>query len=164
MIIVDQVLCSGCGTCVDECPTGAITLKDDIARVDADRCDGCSECVHVCPNQALAWIPEPVLETVVEPSSLTVIQPPVEVIHVETKRPVPWRRSIFPMVGGALGWAGRELAPRLALLTLDALEAALDRRLSRRPADENAKPIRNEGGCGEGKQRRHRHRRGRSQD
>jgi hypothetical protein len=75
---------------------------------------------------------------------------------------VRWRRTIFPVIGGALTWAGRELMPRLAPLALDALEGVLDRRLSRRTSDENVRPIQNEGRRGEGKQRRHRHRRGRS--
>ena len=53
MIIVDEALCGGCGVCVDECPSEAITLINDVALVDAARCDGCEECVQVCPNQAL---------------------------------------------------------------------------------------------------------------
>lgn len=164
MIVADKTLCGGCGVCVDACPTEAITLINDVALVDADRCDGCAECVEVCPNQALAWIPESVLETNAEPSSLAVIQPPAEIIRIGTTKPVPWRRAFFPLVGGAVSWAGRELVPRLAPLALDALEGALDRRLSRRTSDETAELIRSQGGRGKGKQRHRRHRRGRSQD
>ena len=164
MIVVDQALCAGCGVCVDECPTGAISVKENMALIDADRCDGCRVCVKVCPNQALAWLPEPVLQTGTEPSSLAVIQPSTDFIHIETTKPVPWRRTIFPVVGGALSWAGRELVPRLAPMALDVLEGALDRRQGRRTSNENRKPIRNKGGRGEGKQRKRRHRRGHSQD
>lgn len=164
MIVVDQALCAGCGVCVDECPIEAITLTDDIALIDADRCDGCGECVEICPNQALAWIPEPVFEAGPEPSLLAVTQPPAEIVRVGTTKPVPWRRAFFPLVGGAVSWAGRELVPRLAPLALDALEGALDRRLSRRASDETAELIRSEGGRGKGKQRRRRHRRGHSQN
>jgi NAD-dependent dihydropyrimidine dehydrogenase PreA subunit len=164
MIVVDKMLCSGCGVCVDVCPTEAITLINDVALVDAERCDGCEECVEVCPSQALAWIPEPVLETIAEPSSLTVIQPPTEIIHIETPKLVPWRRAIFPVVGGALSWAGRELVPRLAPMALDVLEGALDRRLSRWSRHDRVRSIVTEGEGGGGRQRRHRRRRGHPQE
>ncbi len=163
MIFVDQALCDGCGTCVGECPTGAISLIGDVPLVNTDRCDGCKICVNVCPNQALAWIAKPVLETATEPSSLAVIQPSSEIIHIETK-PAPWRRTFFPVVGGALSWAGRELVPRLAPMALDVLEGALDRRLSRRSRHDRVRPIKTEGECGQGRQRRHRRRRGHPQE
>jgi NAD-dependent dihydropyrimidine dehydrogenase PreA subunit len=164
MIVVDQALCAGCGVCVDECPTGAISVKENMALIDADRCDGCRVCVKVCPNQALAWLPEPVLQTGTEPSSLAVIQPSTDFIHIETTKPVPWRRTIFPVVGGALSWAGRELVPRLAPMALDVLEGALDRRLSRRSRHDRVRLIKTEGECGKGRQRRHRRRRGHPQE
>lgn len=164
MIVVEKTLCGGCAVCVDACPTEAITLISDVALVDADRCDGCGECVEVCPNQALAWIPESVLETDAEPSSLAIIRPPTEIIHIETTKPVPWRRTIFPVVGGALSWAGRELVPRLAPMAMDVLEGALDRRLSRRPRHDRVRSIVTEGECGQGRKRRHRRRRGHPQE
>jgi len=45
--------CTGCGTCVDECPVSAIELKDDKAVVDEDECTECSTCVDSCPNSAI---------------------------------------------------------------------------------------------------------------
>jgi NAD-dependent dihydropyrimidine dehydrogenase PreA subunit len=164
MIFVDQIKCSGCGTCVDECPTGAITLIDDIALVDADSCDGCRVCVDVCPNQALAWIADLVLETGTEPSALAVIQPPTELINVETTKPVPWRRTVFPVIGGALSWAGRELMPRLTPMALDVLEGVLDRRLSRQSRLDRVKPTVIKGECGPERQRRRRRRRRQSHE
>jgi NAD-dependent dihydropyrimidine dehydrogenase PreA subunit len=163
MIAVDRALCGGCGVCVDECPIEAIALIDGIAVVDTDCCNGCGECVEVCPNQALAWVAEPVLETGAEPSSLAVIQPPAEIIHVGTAKPVPWRRSLFPVVGGALIWVGRELVPRLAPLALDVLEGALDRRLGRWTRQDRVRPIVTSDGSERGRRRRYRHRRRRRQ-
>ncbi|MCK4466924.1 MAG: 4Fe-4S binding protein [Desulfobacterales bacterium] len=50
---VDSESCVGCGTCVDVCPTGAISVEE-IARVDPKRCIGCGCCVDQCPQGALA--------------------------------------------------------------------------------------------------------------
>jgi len=46
--------CTGCGRCVEVCPTGAITLgADGKAHVRAAVCRGCGLCVEECPQQAL---------------------------------------------------------------------------------------------------------------
>ncbi|MGP8320675.1 MAG: 4Fe-4S binding protein [Methanosarcinaceae archaeon] len=51
-INVDE--CVGCGTCVDECPTGAISMNDnDIAVVNADECTDCGACIDACPTEAI---------------------------------------------------------------------------------------------------------------
>lgn len=48
---IDADACTGCGTCVDECPAAAISLNDDdIAVVDEDECLDCGACVDACPN------------------------------------------------------------------------------------------------------------------
>jgi NAD-dependent dihydropyrimidine dehydrogenase PreA subunit len=47
-------LCSGCGTCVQSCPTGAISLVWGIARIDQDRCNSCGICLEACPQGAIA--------------------------------------------------------------------------------------------------------------
>jgi ferredoxin len=36
---VNQELCAGCGTCMDECPEGAIQLVDQKAVIDVE--NGC---------------------------------------------------------------------------------------------------------------------------
>ncbi len=52
-INVDE--CTGCGTCVDECPTEAISMNDnDIAVVNADECTDCGMCVDACPTEAIS--------------------------------------------------------------------------------------------------------------
>ncbi|MDD4127362.1 MAG: 4Fe-4S binding protein, partial [Methanomicrobium sp.] len=42
-----------CETCVDTCPSEAITMKDGIAVVDADMCVDCEACVDECPAEAI---------------------------------------------------------------------------------------------------------------
>jgi ferredoxin len=49
---VDENRCDGCGSCIEECPMGAIEL-DDKAYVDAEICTDCENCVEVCPNDAI---------------------------------------------------------------------------------------------------------------
>jgi len=50
---VDPEKCTGCGTCVDECPTDAIKMVDDKAVVDEEECVDCGACVDVCPSEAI---------------------------------------------------------------------------------------------------------------
>lgn len=50
---VDQELCTGCGVCVDMCPTGAIIIRDDAAYVDEEMCTGCGICEDECPVEAI---------------------------------------------------------------------------------------------------------------
>ena len=38
---VDKDKCTGCETCVDECPAVAITLENEKAKVDKDLCVDC---------------------------------------------------------------------------------------------------------------------------
>jgi ferredoxin len=53
--IIDPELCSGCGTCVDRCPTDAINLNEHhIAQRDAAACFGCGICARFCPEGAIS--------------------------------------------------------------------------------------------------------------
>jgi NAD-dependent dihydropyrimidine dehydrogenase PreA subunit len=159
MIRVDQALCDGCGACVDECPIGAIDLYNGAIAVDTDVCNECGVCIDVCPNQALALIAQPVAQIVEGSASLPVRQPSSQVLNVATQRPVPWRAVMLPAVSGALSWVGREVVPRLAPLALDALQGALDRRLSWSTGNEGVRSLPKDGG--RGRRRRHRYRKGR---
>jgi len=51
--IVDKDKCTGCETCIDECPAAAIALNDGKAKVDKDLCVDCGSCVDVCPSEAI---------------------------------------------------------------------------------------------------------------
>ncbi len=54
VVIIDKEKCTGCETCVDECPASAITMKDEKAVVDNDLCVDCGSCVDVCPSEAIS--------------------------------------------------------------------------------------------------------------
>ena len=45
--------CTGCETCIEWCPQGAITLLNEKARIDSGKCIGCGECLSVCPEGAI---------------------------------------------------------------------------------------------------------------
>ncbi|MDI6731015.1 MAG: 4Fe-4S binding protein [Candidatus Margulisbacteria bacterium] len=52
--VVDPNICTGCGICVDVCPSQAIELVDGLAKVNSDKCNGDVTCVDACPVQAIA--------------------------------------------------------------------------------------------------------------
>jgi uncharacterized Fe-S center protein len=47
---VDPAGCTGCGTCVVHCPSGAVSVLADHARIDPGACIGCADCIVVCPE------------------------------------------------------------------------------------------------------------------
>jgi len=49
--------CIGCGKCVRNCPVEAISINENVARVDYDKCIGCRKCVTNCPMNCIV-IPE----------------------------------------------------------------------------------------------------------
>lgn len=49
MIQVDQELCVGCGLCINNCPSGAISLLFNKAHIDHRKCTGCEICISTCP-------------------------------------------------------------------------------------------------------------------
>jgi len=50
---LDGSRCDSSATCVDACPTGAITLGPDSWTVDAGRCVLCAACETACPRGAI---------------------------------------------------------------------------------------------------------------
>lgn len=52
MIVIEESLCKGCGLCIKNCPTGAVTLHDRVARLST-HCTGCGICMRVCPCGAI---------------------------------------------------------------------------------------------------------------
>jgi ferredoxin len=44
--------CVACGTCIDECPVGAIA-EGDLYTIDPDVCTDCGACADVCPTEAI---------------------------------------------------------------------------------------------------------------
>ncbi len=53
--VIDPEACTGCGTCVERCPTDAIELNDEgIAERDEQSCFGCGVCARFCPEEAIS--------------------------------------------------------------------------------------------------------------
>jgi uncharacterized Fe-S center protein len=50
---VNGEMCTGCGTCLEECPVGAITLEEDVAVIEDEKCVRCGKCHEVCPVEAV---------------------------------------------------------------------------------------------------------------
>ncbi len=51
--MVDADTCTGCGICVDACPTQAIEMVDGLAKVKPEKCNGDGACVEACPVEAI---------------------------------------------------------------------------------------------------------------
>lgn len=52
--IIDSARCSGCGICVDTCPTNALGMVGDKAvLVTPDACTYCTACQDICPEYAI---------------------------------------------------------------------------------------------------------------
>lgn len=44
--------CAACGTCLLECPVGAIS-EGDVFTIDSNTCISCGTCADVCPMGAI---------------------------------------------------------------------------------------------------------------
>jgi ferredoxin len=53
--VIDPQTCTGCGICVERCPTDAISLNEaGWAQRDESACLGCGICARFCPEGAIA--------------------------------------------------------------------------------------------------------------
>jgi Pyruvate/2-oxoacid:ferredoxin oxidoreductase delta subunit len=53
--VIDADSCTGCGTCVEWCPTDAIILNaEGLAQRDESACLGCGVCSRFCPEEAIS--------------------------------------------------------------------------------------------------------------
>jgi ferredoxin len=53
--VIDPQVCTGCGICVERCPTDAIALNEaGWAQRDENACLGCGVCSRFCPEGAIA--------------------------------------------------------------------------------------------------------------
>jgi len=49
----DPDLCTGCGTCVDQCPVSALSMGERVPSVNPDICITCFCCQEICPEKAI---------------------------------------------------------------------------------------------------------------
>lgn len=61
-IIVDELICKGCGMCVKACPLKIIALATDKINAKGyhpaklivpEKCTGCASCATMCPDTAI---------------------------------------------------------------------------------------------------------------
>lgn len=45
--------CIGCGICVKQCESGAITLENNVAYIDQEKCTKCGKCAAKCPSKII---------------------------------------------------------------------------------------------------------------
>lgn len=45
--------CIGCKMCTRVCETGAITVENNIAKIDYSKCTGCGKCAEKCPSKII---------------------------------------------------------------------------------------------------------------
>ena len=48
-----SVGCIGCKLCEKNCPSGAVTVTDNIAHIDQEKCTGCGVCAQKCPKKII---------------------------------------------------------------------------------------------------------------
>ncbi len=57
LAVVDKSICTGCGTCVEKCHTGAAFLDGDKkAGRKEELCIGCGVCAYFCPVNAISLV------------------------------------------------------------------------------------------------------------
>ena len=172
LLTIERTLCTGCGTCLDVCPTGAISLDEDelVSTIIPALCNECLACLDVCPNGAIQRASSPDLAPawggeVVEGEVIA-----SEVIPASEVRLPVWTRQpgqLTALAGTALTFVGSWLLPRAANVLLDATERRLVDGASSAPSatprhSGNKTSMRRMGGGRGGRARqRRRHRRGR---
>lgn len=53
-VVINEETCIGCGACIEVCPTEALEMKDEKAKVDAEKCVDCGACIDECPVEAIS--------------------------------------------------------------------------------------------------------------
>ncbi len=52
--MVSEEKCTGCESCVAECPSEAIGMVGGKAIVDVENCIDCGACVDACPEETIS--------------------------------------------------------------------------------------------------------------
>ena len=53
-VVINEETCIGCGACIESCPTEALEMKDEKAKVDAEKCVDCGACIDECPVESIS--------------------------------------------------------------------------------------------------------------
>lgn len=57
-VILEYKKCRGCTTCIKNCPTEAIRVRNGKATILPNRCIDCGTCIQVCPHRAIKSVPD----------------------------------------------------------------------------------------------------------
>lgn len=127
-VFVDMARCTGCGVCVEVCPTGAICLVEGetgrYAEVDQEACRRCEACLKACPEGAIILEVAPAIEGELVNAESQPVPTKPQRREVRLARPVP---KALMWLGAALAFAAREIVPRVADSMLDAWDRRADR-------------------------------------
>lgn len=118
MVYVNDEACTGCGACMDVCPSNALIFQNNRAFIAQKLCQGCELCLDACPQGAI-------IAGEMIPAPPVVIQMPEVPAQGETHPQPSLRNMVLPAVGSFLLWTGRELGLRIA----DAALGYLDQRI-----------------------------------
>jgi len=154
VIYVDEEQCTGCGLCVEPCPTGAINLVDGVAQVEQSLCRECEVCLSTCPNGAILAMREP--SGAEKPTPVRV--PASTLAPARPVGPAPQPGGARPWLGAVLAFVGREAVPRVAVFLRN---RGWQSRPLAVPYRASTPSRRNYGRWGCGRRARHRRRRGR---
>lgn len=153
MIGIRAEQCTGCGACLEVCPTAALYLVEGKATLDRALCRECEACLAACPTGAITVAAQD--EAVADEARVPALRPEPEVIQIRTApRPAPLRARVLPLVGSALLWAERDLLPWLA----DVLDRREQRttHLSTRTGASSREILKSQARGGQGQRRRRR--------
>ena len=135
MIYIDTERCTGCGACLEVCPTGALRLVEGKATIAPEICRGCEACLEACPEKAILAVHEPAPATQTAPAKAARITPSL----APATKALPW-------LGAALAFVGRELVPRVAAALLDAAQRRVETRPSVPSLNRMVSPAQTKGG------------------
>lgn len=57
-VTLEYKKCRGCTTCIKNCPTEAIRVRNGKATILPNRCIDCGTCIRVCPHKAVKSVPD----------------------------------------------------------------------------------------------------------
>lgn len=57
-VVLEYQKCRGCTTCIKNCPTEAIRVRNGKATILPNRCIDCGTCLRVCPHHAVTSVPD----------------------------------------------------------------------------------------------------------
>jgi len=57
-VVLEYIKCRGCTTCIKNCPTEAIRVRNGKATILPSRCIDCGTCIRVCPHKAVKSVPD----------------------------------------------------------------------------------------------------------